>query len=313
VVTDLHGQIELRRDMDSGLNQGPDALLERVDRILREILAAIPHDLGSPLGIGLAVPAPITASTETVFTLPTYYEWGRLQLGEYIAAEFDLPVLVDNAANAAAQGEYLFGAGQGCSSMFYLLMHRGVGGAIVINGGVFRGAHGGAGEAGHMRLELDGPRCGCGNYGCLEAFVGRVAIRERAIRLFKFFGQTEIRGKALEEIKAQDVIDAALEGDERAQEILRDTGRYLGIGILNIMHLFNPELVIVGGSTARAGDLLIAPATEIVRQQVLPSVTREARVMSGELGEDAVAIGAAALALHELFDGSSSRESELVG
>lgn len=313
VLTDLHGQVVLRRDMDSGMNQGPATLLERVDEILREMLAALPQDIGSPLGIGLAVPAPITASTETVFSLPTYSEWGRLKLGEHIAAEYDLPVLVDNAANAAALGEHLFGAGQGCGSMFYILMHRGIGGAAVINGGVYRGAEGGAGEVGHMRLELDGPQCGCGNYGCLEAFVGRVAIRHRAVRLFKLFGRTEVGSKALEEIRAQDVIDAGLEGDRLAQEVLRETGRYLGIGVLNVMHLFNPELMIVGGSTTRAGDLILAPALEIVQRQVLPSVTKEARVVPGQLGEDAVAVGAAALALRELFDGSSSQEGELVG
>lgn len=101
-VTDLHGRMELRKDIDSDMNQGPAALLERTDKLVREIIDAIPQDLGSPLGIGLAVPAPVTSSTETVFSLPTYSDWGRLRLGEYIAAEHDLPVLVDNAANSAA-------------------------------------------------------------------------------------------------------------------------------------------------------------------------------------------------------------------
>ncbi len=300
-VVDLKGNTELRVRVPSGLNEGPAALAAQVKKVLRRVLGELPVGLGEPLGVGLALPAPVTASTGGVLSFPTREEWGELRIRELVADEFDLPVIVDNAANAAAVGEHLFGAGQGVRHMFYLLLHRGVGGASVVDGKVYRGADGGAGEAGHMRIDLNGPRCGCGNYGCLEAYVGRVAIRERAIRAMKLSGRHEMGGERLEELRAEDVVSAGLAGDELAGEVLRDTGKYLGVGIANMVHLLNPELVVVGGSTVRAGELLLKPAAEVLERQVLPSVAQQARVLPRELGEDAGAMGAAALVLRELF------------
>ena len=301
VVSDLKGNLRTRLETSSGLNEGPETLVGHVNEILRRALASIPRGLGEPLGIGLALPAPVTASTGEVLSFPTRAEWGEVELGQLVSRKFDLPVLVDNVANAAAMGEHLFGAGREARDMFYLLLHRGIGGASVIDGSIYRGADGGAGEVGHMRISLDGPRCGCGNYGCLEAYVGRVAIRERAMQAMKITGQDEMAGTRLENLKAHHVIEAGLGGDELAQEVLRETGRYVGNGILNVTHLLNPELVVVGGSTVRAGHLLLDPATEVVRRQVLPSVTEGVRIVRGELGEDAGALGAASLVLRELF------------
>lgn len=301
VVSDLKGNVKVRLESSSELNEGPETLLSRVREILRRVLLSVPQGLGEPLGIGLALPAPVTASTGEVFSFPTRSEWGEVELGQLISREFDLPVLVDNVANAAAMGEHLFGAGRDARDMFYLLLHRGVGGASVMDGSIYRGADGGAGEVGHMRISLDGPRCGCGNHGCLEAYVGRVAIRERATRAMKIAGQDEMVGTRLEDLKARHVIEAGLGGDELAQEVLRETGRYVGIGILNVTHLLNPELVVVGGSTVTAGHLLLDPAAEVVRRQVLPSVTEGVRIVQGGLGEDAGALGAASLVLRELF------------
>lgn len=310
VVTDLRGGRELRIETPSEMNQGPETLLERVREILCESLGSIPTGLGRPLGIGLVLPAPITALSGEEFSLPTRSEWGRIQLGEVVARELGLPVLVDNVANAAALGENLFGAGRDVRNMFYIIAQRGIGGAMVIDGRLYRGADGGAGEIGHTRLEFDGPRCGCGNYGCLEAYVGRVAIRQRAVRALQLAGRREMAGKAVEEVRAQDVIDAGLAGDELAQEVLRETGRYLGLGISNVVHLFNPELVVVGGSTMRAGGLVLEPAVEVVCRQVLPSVASSVRVVPGELGEDAGAVGAAAFVLRELFAVSVPAEED---
>jgi ROK family len=123
----------------------------------------------------------------------------------------------------------------------------------------------------------------------------------RAIRALKVSGRRAMVGKDAERIRAQDVIDAALEGEEVAREVLKETGRYLGIGISNVVHLFNPELVVVGGSTMRAGGVVLDPAIEVAGRQVLPSVVRHVRIVPGDLGEEAGAVGAAALVLRELF------------
>ena len=301
VVTDLYGRVALRLEAASDMSYGPRALVARVKTTLAEVFDSIPQNLGKPLGIGLALPTPVTNSMPGIRDPSTYPGWGEVRLGELIAEEHGLPVLVDNVANAAAVGEHLFGAGRGTRNMVYVMVHRGIGGATIVNGEIYRGAEGAAGEIGHLRIELDGPRCGCGNYGCLEAFAGRVAIRRRAQRLLKLSARAAMAGREVEQIRAQNVIEAGLEGDEVAREVLRETGRYLGIGISNVVHLLNPELVIVGGATMQAGSWILEPAKELVNRQILPSMAEKTRVVAGELSEDAGAIGAAALVLRELF------------
>lgn len=301
LVTDLHGKVALRLETASEMNLGPEALAVRVKTALAEVFDSIPQNLGEPLGIGLALPSPVTNSMPGIYDPSTYPGWGDVRLGELVAEEHGLPVLMDNVANAAAVGEHLFGAGQGTGNMVYVMVHRGIGGATIMHGEIYRGVNGAAGEIGHMRIDLDGPRCGCGNYGCLEAFVGRVAIRGRAQRLLKLNARTEMAGREVEQIRAQDVIEAALEGDEIAREVLRDTGRYLGIGICNVVHLLNPELVVIGGTTMQAGGWILESARELVNRQVLPSMAEQTRVVAGKLGEDAGAVGAATLVLRELF------------
>lgn len=179
-----------------------------------------------------------------------------------------------------------------------------------MGGDLRRGANGGAGEIGHTLIDPNGPRCGCGMYGCLEAFVGRAAIARRAQRTLKLEGRAEMGGKGPDQLKAEDVIRAALEGDQQAREILRETGRYLGVGIANAVNIFDPSLVVVGGSTVRAGDLLLDPAIEVVRQRALSEVAKNVRIVAGGLGEDAGAIGAAALVLRDLFTVSTPQKVE---
>lgn len=301
VVTDLAGRVRLRFEPPSGMSRGPEALSKSVLEVVSEAIRSRPKGLGGPLGIGLALPVPVAAFTRTTLSPPTYPSWGRANIGEMLHQEYGLPVLADNVANAAALGEHQHGAGRGARDMFYVVAHRGIGGAAVLNGEIYRGVDRGAGEIGHMTIDLDGPRCGCGNKGCLEAFAGRVGIRRRAQAALQAAGRSSLAGKDVEGLRAQDVVEAALSGDGLARDVLVETGGYLGVGIANIIHLLNPELVVVGGSTMRAGDLVLEPAVEAVRHQVLPSVARIPPVVLGELGEQAGAVGAAALVLRELF------------
>ncbi len=185
--------------------------------------------------------------------------------------------------------------------MFYFVCHRGVGGAAIIDGRLRRGARGGAGEIGHTLVDPEGPRCGCGRYGCLEAFVGRAAVARRARRLLALSGRSSLCGVPLDRLKAEHVIRAALEGDDLGVQIVRETGRYLGVGVANVANLFDPSLVVVGGSTAAAGDLLLEPVREVLRGRALAGIGEGVQVVSGRLGEDAGAVGAAALVLQELF------------
>jgi N-acetylglucosamine repressor len=301
VVTDLNAEVERRLKVPSLMSRGPEALGAQVTNTLRELLDGLPATLGERLGIGVALPAPVLTSCGPAFSPPSYPGWGELDVGGLVERELGLPVLLDNDANAAALGEHLYGAGRGIRDMFYLIVHRGVGGAAILDGILHRGARGGAGEIGHSLIEIDGPRCGCGKFGCLEAFAGRAAIARRATRAMKLAGGATIAGHPAEEVTTQDVISAGLSGDPLAAEILAETGRYLGLGISNAINAYDPELVVVGGSTLQAGNLVLAPAIEVVRRRAMAGMAEEVRIVPGELGEDAGAIGAAALVLRSVF------------
>lgn len=304
VATDLNAVVKERVSRPSNMGRGPEALLQQIKEVLGDILQGCPNELGEVLGVGMALPAPILnleSSTEVSFSPPSYPEWGELQIGKLVEEEFGLPVLLDNDANAAAMGEHLFGAGRGVRDMFYLIAHRGVGGAAITDGVLYHGADGGAGEVGHTLIELEGPRCGCGRYGCLEAFAGRAAIAARAARALKLSGGEAMGGREPDDVTAEDVIESALKGDERAKKVLEETGEYLGLGIANAVNMFNPDLIVMGGSTLEAGDLVLEPARRVARRRAMPGMAEQFRIVAGELGEDAGAVGAASLVLRDLF------------
>lgn len=301
VVTDMHGGVKKRAKEPSGMASGPEVLMGQVGKAVQAMLTDLPAGLGEVLGIGLALPAPIPAPVGSSFSPPSYPGWGELEIGERTEDQFGLPVLLDNDANAAAVGEHLYGAGRGVRDMFYLIAHRGVGGAAIVNGSLHRGAHGGAGEIGHTVVDLEGPRCGCGRYGCLEAFAGRAAIARRASRALKLAGGRKMAGLDPGEVTAEAVIEAGLAGDPLARRILEETGEYLGLGIVGAINVLDPELVVVGGSTMRAGKMVLEPATRVVRNRALPGMAERARIVAGELGEDAGAVGAASMVLRGLF------------
>lgn len=311
VVVDLNASVKLRFTSPSRMSEGPQATYDQAKMALEELGGKLSSERQKILGVGVALPAPILASTGGVFSPPSYPGWGELRIGELLEEEYGLPVIADNDANARALGEHLFGVGQGIGEMLYVICHRGVGGAIIMDGDLRRGARGGAGEIGHAMIDPDGPRCGCGKYGCLEAFVGRAAIARRARHLLKLEGRDTLGGKSPDQVKAEDVVRVALEGDALAAEVICEAGRHLGLGIANAVNAFDPELVVVGGSTAQAGNLLLDPAIEVVRKRALPHIAERVRVVTGTLGEDAGATGAAALVLRELFAISVTRTEPL--
>lgn len=301
VVTDLNASIKVRVRKPSRMVEGPAAIAEQVEAVFEQILREAPEAAENSLGVGVALPAPILDSNGRVFDPPSAPKWDGLDVPELISRNFDAPVLVDNDANARALGELLFGAGRGASDMLYVIAHWGVGGALVVDGDLRRGADGGAGEIGHTVIEVDGPRCGCGGYGCLEAFAGRAGMTRRARHALKLAGRDRLAGVEAEDLKVRHVVEAALHGDWLAMRILEETGQYLGVGIANALNFLNPEVVVLGGSTVEVGEMVMAPLTRVARRRALPGVGERTRIVKGELGEDAGAVGAASLVLRELF------------
>jgi glucokinase len=226
-----------------------------------------------------------------------------IAFGDVMAERLGLPVFVDNDANLAMLAEHRAGAAKGRSEAVMLTIGTGIGGGLILRDRVYRGAIGSGAELGHMVIEIDGPRCqgNCPNRGCLEALASGTALAREAVRLARERPDSGL-GRALangRELAGPLVTELAHDGDEAAIETITLIGRRLGVGISNLVNIFNPQVVVLGGGVLGAGELLLEPAREVVAQRALPPSRDEVEIVAARLGVEAGMIGAAALA----FDG----------
>ena len=229
--------------------------------------------------------------------------WENIPLRDLIKEELDnIPVYIDNVANLAALGEKRAGIAKKAKNLVYIHLGGGIGAGIILNGEIYEGSNGSAGEIGHTTVEPNGPRCKCGNRGCLENFASGRAIASRAISGLLAGRKTlinEITEGSIDKVTAEVVAEAAKEGDEFALEIWRETAEYLGIAIANLINVYNPEMIIIGGGVAQAGNFLFEPLKRVVEERALPRATKIVKIVPSELQDDASLIGAAALAMEK--------------
>jgi glucokinase len=267
-------------------------------------IADLAHGSGSVDGIGMGVASMVDFAGGRVVesvNLPL----ADLSLRDRLEQRFGVPVVIDNDATAAAIGEHTFGAGVGASEMLMLTLGTGVGGGIISGGRPCRGASGAAAEFGHIILDVDGPPCpaNCPSNGCMEAYVAGPAMAAAAAVAARLKPDSGL-GRAL---AAGRVVDSRLltriaqEGDAGAMAVLERAGEYLGAGLVTLTNIFDPEVIVIGGGAAAAGELLFAPARRVLAARGLPPARDRVRVVPAALGPDAGFIGAAALALTELF------------
>jgi glucokinase len=251
-------------------------------------------------GVCLAVPGLIMASVNTVIFSPNLHEIENIRLDEEIGGRTGMRVTVENDANAAAWGEFRYGAGKDVEHQVFITLGTGVGGGVITHGVLLRGAQGAGGELGHVTLDPEGPLCGCGNHGCLEAVASGTAIQRRARefandRPTSALGQLAIQRQVL----GEDVTRLAEEGDEAAVAVLKETGRWLGIGVAGFVNIFNPEVVAVGGGASRAGEFILGPARREVKLRARSPSRDLAEIKEATLGPASGVLGAAALARGE--------------
>ena len=234
-------------------------------------------------------------------TSPNLSGWDDVPLRSIFEKALGCPVVLENDANAAAYGEWAKGAGMGLRNFVCLTLGTGVGGGIVLNGELFRGSSGFAGEIGHSVILADGPQCACGNRGCLEALIGAKAIVARAVAMMRSSGA---RRSEWEEACTVEILSRAAEaGDSIAIAALAETGRYLGIGLANIVHMLAPEAIAIGGGVAGAGDFILDPARATLRDCVMDEAMASARIVLAKLGNRASFIGVSLLALAAIGGG----------
>jgi glucokinase len=294
-VIDGNGAILARGRRDTPARDA-SAIVEEAADLIRELSVA--HKIDA---VGVACAAYINRSGSLVFFSPNL-AWRDEPLKERLRSAVDLPVMIENDANAAAWGEFRFGAAVEVNDVVMLTVGTGLGGGVVVDGVLMRGAFGVAAELGHMRVVPDGLRCGCGNRGCWEQYAsGRALVREarelvasgtpHAARL------SELCAGDPAELSGPDVTRAATEGDPAAVELLADLGTWIGEGAASVAAILDPELIVLGGGVSDAGALLLDPAHAAFRRQLTGRGYRpEARFALARLGNDAGMIGAADLA-----------------
>ncbi len=271
--------------------------MEAIRRTTEDLSRTIPQRALRLCGVGIGVPGLTDARRGVVHLLTNVAGWRNVPLAQRMTRRLGLPVFVDNDANLFTLGEWRFGAGRGARHLVGLTLGTGVGGGLVINGALDRGASGTAGELGHSIIDPGGRRCGCGGRGCLETLVGtaailelaRRAVRRRAGRLRTLVRQA--RGRITPEL----VCNAAQRGDASALAIWRTVGQTLGLGVAGLVNLLNPDRVIIGGGVAGAWVWFAPSLIATVRQRAMSVPARAVRIVRAHLGDSAGIVGAAAL------------------
>ena len=237
------------------------------------------------IGIGAGAPGPLDAEAGVVLLTPNL-GWVDYPLRDRLQAALGLPTVIDNDANCAVLGEWWQGAAQGTQHAIGFTIGTGIGGGIIVNGQLYHGASGCAGEIGHTTIEANGRHCACGNYGCLEAYASGLAIARRAVEAIESGEVTTLLERAGGDpgkITARTVYDAAHEGDELARELVHETAQFLGAGVANLVNVFNPEVVVVCGGVTRAGDLLFVPLRREVSRRAFKPAVKAVRIVAQQL------------------------------
>jgi len=297
ILADPRGDIKARDLRDTCAHEGPEAVIRRIIGSIKQVMSGA--DIG---GIGIGAAGVCDTSTGIVTFSPNLPGWHNIPLKDIIRREFGLPTYLENDATLAALGEHCFGAGVGIDNLIYVTVGTGIGGGIVIGGQLYRGVSGTAGEIGHMTIYVNGPRCNCGNIGCWETFASGKALAREAVKRIKAGAQTTILSFAdgdLGKVNGETVFLAAQQGDSLALELISVTGYYLGVGLVNLVNIFNPQLILIGGGLSRIGSLLLDRALKVVAEHAFRLPAEAVRIELGRLGTDAGALGAVALVLQE--------------
>ncbi len=282
---------------------GVDAVIERLFLLIDELLDQEITEVDEFSGVGIACAGAIDTDRGMIAQSPNLPGWYDIPLAEIVAERCKVDTYLINDASAAALGEFRFGAGKGVKDLILITLGTGIGGGIIIDGELYLGACGSAAEIGHMIVDVNGPPCACGSHGCLESFASGTAVSRNAFNRIKLGEESIIIGMVdgeIEEITAETVGTAALEGDRLARDIYSRAAYYLGVGLVNLVNIFNPEMIIVGGGMMEQQELLLEPAIQVVRDRAFRISAEAVQIVAAHLGNEAGVYGAAAYALEHV-------------
>jgi glucokinase len=288
---------------EAGATDVVDRLVGLAERAVAETRARAPD--AEILGVGVGAPGPLDTKRGIVLLTPNL-GWVNMPLRQIIHDRLGLPAALDNDANCAVLGEWWVGAARGARHAIGITIGTGIGGGLILDGRLYHGASDVAGEIGHTTIDTEGRRCKCGNYGCLEAYASGPNIAIRAIEEIEAGAPSRLPsyvGGDLRQITAQTVYLAAQEGDELALEVVNDTAKFLGVGIGNLLNVFNPEVVVVCGGVTLAGDHLFVPLQREVARRAFKPAVMACRIVPGKLEGTAGVYGAARAFLDQTVAG----------
>jgi glucokinase-like ROK family protein len=255
------------------------------------------------LGIGLGVPGLVNVQKGELLFAPNL-AWRNVPLRLILSQRFHMPIYVENEANLGALGEYYFGVGRNVENIIYLSSGVGLGGGLIINGQLFKGGRGFAGEIGHIQRDPQGEMCGCGRRGCWETQVGPRAVLQRVKRAIEADSKSSLANNSegdLENLTFNQVVDHALKGDQLCRSAMENVGVNLGTGIADLANIFNPDMVIIGGAFSYGRGIILPVLEKIIAIETLPAVRENLRVIVSEQGADACVLGAIAVVLDDIL------------
>jgi len=296
-LVDEKGIIAYSNSVPTRAEMGYEYTIQNIINTIKESLKESNNDIANVGGIGFGLPGQIDSMNGIVRLLPNIPGWVEVPLAKIVQSEFNVPVKLDNDVRVATLGELNFGAGKGCQNLVCITVGTGVGSGIVLNGQLVRGASMTAGELGHVIVEKDnGQICGCGARGCLEAYASGPSVVKMAKDYIAGGKSTKFKEIAQgNEITPFMVYEAAKQGDAVAKQIFNIVGEYLGVALVSVVNLLNPEKIIVGGGVGQAGDLILNPVREAIQRRCIPTSAAAVEVVQAQLGESAGVVGASIL------------------
>lgn len=309
-VINVAGGIMSQSKTATRADKSASEVIDRIVRCIRKTIGLAGLETSQIRAIGIGAPGPLDPETGVVIFAPNL-GWSNVPLKSELEARTGISTFVDNDVNLCALGESAFGVGQGVKSVVGIFVGTGIGGGIILDGKLFHGASKTAGEVGHIIVKSSGPRCGCGNLGCLEAVASRTAITRQLRKAILKHGKASIllklNGGNLDLIRSSTLAKAVRRGDKLTTKVMHRTERYLGIGVASIVNFLNPEMIVLGGGVIEAmGDDFLAGIRCVTENHVLPSTMNGVQIVGAKLGDDAGVIGGAVLARQMLGEAITS-------
>jgi glucokinase-like ROK family protein len=305
-LTDLDGKILSLRMKETKRTEKITTIINLVKNALSEIVEEAQIDRSRLLGVGVGLPGPLNETEDGLISPPNFYGEKDIPLRDLLQEALQFPVIIDNDANVATLAEKWFGKGIGYNNYVYVMADVGIGSGIIINGNLHRGLYGESGEIGHSTIDIFGEKCSCGNYGCLETLASIPKIEETVKRKLKMDHQEKESAfaKEIEAVSFEDIVSALQRGSATAKQTFEETGRFLSVGIANLINLFAPEIVIIGGKLGLSDPILLEAIKANFRARVLGSGGKTIDIVTSDFKEGVV-LGAAALVINDTFSFSS--------